>query len=104
MKRLIFLTIIFISSFGACSSLPNIVMKFSQRRYRPCTQKEINRSSPEWDGRMMFCWRYCAKYKKWRSHISENCKVWKVDVLQSKEDFEKVRAAGFVLINEDRIY
>ena len=34
----------------------------------------------------------------------EDREEWKTDVLDSKEDFLNIRAAGFVLINEKRIY
>jgi len=54
--------------------------------------------------KITFCFRYCVKYKTWRSHESKNCKLWKTDILDTKEDLAKIRDAGFVLINEKRIY
>ena len=97
------LLLVFITLTGSCSTTPSIVLKFQERRYRPCTVEEIKKFRPKSD-RITFCWRYCAKYKVWRKHEAKNCKIWKTDILDSNEDFSKIRDAGFVLINEKRIY
>lgn len=45
------------------------------------------------------CYRYCVRYKFLHSHVSRNCKIWETDTLDlsKKEDFAKLRDAGFVL-------
>jgi len=101
-SNLIFLIFLFYFT-TACATAPRVILKFQDRRYRPCSVEEIKKFRPNTD-KITFCWRYCYKYKVWRSHVSKNCKEWKTDVLDSKEDFLNIRAAGFVLINEKRIY
>jgi len=102
-KRILCLILFCVCFIAACSSLPSLVLKFQDRRYRPCDEREIASFRPDWNGEMLFCWRYCSKYRYWHSHISANCKVWTTDILETKEDFTKLRDAGFVLINEKRI-
>lgn len=45
------------------------------------------------------CYRYCTKYKFLHEHVSRNCKEWTTDILDmnKKEDFIKLRDAGFIL-------
>ncbi len=57
--------------------------------------------NPTWK----FCHRQCLRYSWFRPNTSENCVKWRVDILDSnsKDDFEKLKAANFVLINESEI-
>ncbi len=64
---------------------------------------EIDEFRPGTEDNMLFCWRYCHKYRTWRRHISKNCKIWRTDILDSKEDFLRIRSGGFVLVAEERI-
>lgn len=104
MKKYLLFLLIFIGLGAACSSLPSIILKFQERRYRPCTDAEVSKHLPESEAPIKFCWRYCATYRTWRRHTSNNCKFWKTETLSTQEDFLKLRAGGFVLINEKRIY
>ena len=103
MKKIFTFTLLLTCLVAACSTLPTLVLKYNLRRYRPCADAEIKLHRPEWKGNILFCWRYCAKYKTWRKHISKNCVSWKTNILDTQEDFYKLRAGGFVLINEERI-
>jgi len=69
---------------------------FSKRRYHACTKNEVN------DQVGMFCHRRCNRYKVLRSHVGKNCSEWTTDILdmKEKEDFEKIKNANFILINE----
>lgn len=72
---------------------------FSKRRYHICNDKELVNPIGK------FCHRRCVKYKIFRKHVSENCKVWDVDILDmtNRDDYLKARNANFILINESEI-
>lgn len=100
MKKSKYLALILFLFIGAasCSTLPYLILKFQDRKYVLCSDEEMD--SPVGKA----CFRYCARYKRWRAHIPSNCVIWKTDVLDlsKREDFTKLRDAGFILINEER--
>lgn len=100
--KIISASVLFMIIFVACAEALLAPRAFQERRYRLCQVDEMESGvSPL--GKV--CFRYCAKYKALRSDVSENCAIWKTDIkdLTKESDFLEFRAAGFVLINEQRI-
>jgi hypothetical protein len=100
MKTIIIITLLFINLIG-CAIAWLSPRNFSERRYRPCQDFEVEGGIST----SKFCHRYCIKYKPLHTDISENCKEWTTDVkdMSKREDFLAFRDGGFVLINEQRI-
>ena len=98
--HILFAMIIYVMFLGAisCSSAPALVIRFQDRTLQLCQEQQIKdlRLSRDYG---YVCYRYCSKYKIWHEHISRNCKEWTTDILDlnKKEDFIKLRDAGFIL-------
>lgn len=96
------LLLLFIAGSVACSTLPSIIYTFQEREYHPCGEQQFKDLFPESKPEQaagLFCFRYCAKYKFWRSHVGQNCVQWETDVQDLKvfDNFKKFRDAGFSL-------
>lgn len=100
--KIISVTMLFMILFVACAEALLTPRSFQERRYRACYPDEVPVGETS---TAKFCHRYCAKYKFMHSDISENCTIWKIEIkdLAKESDFLEFRAAGFVLINEQRI-
>jgi hypothetical protein len=100
--KAISVSMLFMLLFVACAEALLSPRAFQERRYRPCQADEIEGGV---SAVAKVCFRYCAKYKALHADVSENCTLWKTDVkdLAKESDFLEFRAAGFVLINEQRI-
>jgi hypothetical protein len=95
MKSLIIMLLAFMPVAVSCSTTPEIILRKELRQYRPCTEKELKKFRPENDGRISFCFRYCAKYKLLRKHISENCNKWKIDIIDNQSEILQLRSSNF---------
>ena len=95
MKLIILCSFLLLPLFASCSTTPELILKFEDRPYRPCTEKELKRYRKKHDGRIAFCFRYCVKYKLWKKHITKNCKRWKIDILEKQSEIRKLRAKNF---------
>ena len=95
MKIFILTTLLFLPLLACCSTTPKLILRFEDRPYRPCTENEVKKFSQKNDDRILFCFRYCVKYKLWRKHIPKNCKQWKTDVLDKQSDVRKLRSRNF---------
>lgn len=102
-KSIISLFLFSLTVVGACSTLPSLVLKFNERTWQLCQEQQIKDLKLSRDFGYA-CYHYCTKYKWLSSHISANCKIWTTDVLDMgvKEDFIKLRDAGFILKVEGR--
>lgn len=96
MKSIYLIIFLLFPALVSCSTTPKLILRFEDRPYRPCTEKELKKFRPKHDGRISFCFRYCVKYKLWRKHTSKNCKKWKTDILDSQSDIRKLRSTNFI--------
>ena len=94
----ILLVIVLIILTESCSHA-TIGRDFNKRRYHVCEKSEVENNIGK------FCHRQCVRYKLFRSHETQNCKDWKIYFLDmnNKDDFNQIKNAGFVLINESEI-
>ena len=92
--------IVFVIYIGVtcCSSSALSPMKFQERTWRLCQQNQIKDLKLTNESGYA-CYRYCTKYKFLHQHVTRNCYTWATDVLDlsKKEDFNKLRDAGFIL-------
>ena len=96
MRLFYFIAILLIPSFVSCSTNPKLILRPEDRPYRPCTEKELERHLPDHNNKIAFCFRYCVKYKFWKKHIPENCKEWKIDILDKQSDIRRLRPRNFL--------
>ena len=54
----------------------------------------------------MITYKYCNKYMIFMSRTAKHCKEWKEDQIDitNKENFEKLKNAGFILAHERVIF
>jgi hypothetical protein len=86
MKKLTLSLLILLLSSACASPIP--LKPFSERWYRPCTEKDI----PDYVGK--YCYRYCAK-TNWLDYCSKYEYI--VEDMKDPAVHNKFIAAGFLL-------